>query len=339
MLYSTPILPSSDKVRKFGKAIKRSPSLGPLVKRLHVFVLERGDSDEWVGDKRGILSSAFQVCANLEALTFIPCPRDAAKFCKWGAGFVRDTKLGGHLRELAIWEGTHDLVDILPKDVSLPFLEVLVMRHVVLPPGYRFPKLPRLHTLRLSSLRPYEQTIRIRSSNFPVLRTLALHTWCDKVTIDDGCLAGLRELSLLGRYEMVILKDLGKHPPMENLKTLELRVGYVTEDDIKITVLPPNLETFVFSLSTTFSDEARIKVLDDFRREFWSGKESCEGLKSLVLKCRTWGTRDPARVDPVVDTIREDCRTRGLRFEAVGESFETCEEAIHQRMIIWPSNC
>ncbi|KAJ3492038.1 hypothetical protein NLI96_g319 [Meripilus lineatus] len=338
LLYSKPILNTPARAQQFSLALRRSPSLGPLVKRLHVFVFVHGDSEKWVGNKKGNLAATLRACNKLEAFVLNPPPPDVTEFCPWGAKYILDTNLGSHLKELAIWEGHNGLLEILPQNVSLPLLEVLVLRHIVLPPDYEFPRLPKLHTLRLSSIKPYEQVIRIRSSTFPALRSLALQTWCIQVIIDPDCKAGLTSLALLGSAEMDILKGMERAASLENIKVLEIRVALANALDLEIPVVPPNLETIIFSASPTLAAELRRIALGRIYEGLFAEGKECNALRLVVLRCRAWDTLNPAEEDPIIVAIQGECESRGIQLEVQGEHSETFEEAIHQRLVVWPLN-
>lgn len=358
VLYSRPFLMSPKQVQLFSSTLMDNPTLATLVKKIFVLQPERGKFTRLVSQltaragpdpSHSLLASSMSTCTSLETLTFTLCPKRLPVFSSWDRNFLRESRVGENLRELAIY-GTTNLggppLEFLPSDISLPSLEILVLKAISLESNHKFPVLPKLHFLRItmlhrSHLNPERFILDLNVSTFPSLRTLVLHHTGAWVDADDEVLRGLRELKLCGTSERACYQRWIRGSQLDTLTNLEFHLNEVGPGRFTITKYPRHLQTL--TLEITFSKDRELKVikahaLEDFQRAFLTGTEGCKDLARLAIKCHSMRTEDTSEYDDVMETIRRDCASRGVELIEKGPrlSGPPNQDSVYRRLDTWP---
>ncbi|KAJ3492000.1 hypothetical protein NLI96_g300 [Meripilus lineatus] len=366
VLYARPFLLSPKQVQLFSWALKENPTLGVLVKKVFVLQPEKSKVARLVSQVARTIpdptqpgfASSLVACTSLESLTFTcyPGPKRSPVFQPWDSKFINISRIGGHLRELAIYGPANSAggppIEILSSELTFPSLEVLVMKAVTLKSDHQFPYFPKLHFLRIAMLHrvhdPQAQAAGERFklgfpiSHFPSLKSLTLHHTGALLSIEEEVLRNLDELKLCGTSEREGYHTWATSTSLDSLKHLEFHLNEVGPGRFIVTQYPRRLHTL--SLEITFARGREMKVikahvLEDFQRTFLSAIKPCRQLVQLAIKCHSTRTEDTSEYDAVMEKIRKDCEEREIELVEKGPrdvSSWDKHEHLYRRLASWP---
>ncbi|KAJ3492001.1 hypothetical protein NLI96_g301 [Meripilus lineatus] len=292
ILYSKIFLLSPTQLLLFCRSLKRNPTLCSFVKQLYVLQPQHKSTRllqrvPWaitpgVGDIE--FPTLLAACTSLETLTFTYCPKRPSVYSSWTSGFMERSGIGAHLKELAIHGTTgeeHKPLEMLNPAISLPLLEVLVLKAVTLNHNHQFPVFPKLRTLRIVLIPRVKVPgvvfqLNIYATNFPSLRRLVLQDTNASIHVDEAVLRNLWSLRMCGTSERTMYNAWVMKGYLENVTLLEFHLKKLKPGRFMVTRYPPALKSLV--LCITFSKRRDSEVIKaDVLKDFQMSDASDEG--------------------------------------------------------------
>ncbi|KAJ3492255.1 hypothetical protein NLI96_g156 [Meripilus lineatus] len=337
LLYSSPYLTSQKRVRLFNRSLQSNPSLGNLVDQ--VFILQRlfGDKpwfpttrDPRKDSERKDMMASLRRCPGVKKMTITAFHNQQNPiFWPWDDSFLEETTLGSHLQELAVYGDALPTPKSTPLDpmgrLSLPCLEILSLSQLSLESNHEFPKLPKLHTLRISYPHkcgpPEKWQLRIDASRFPSLQKLTLNEINAPIIIDEEILPQLNQLLLFGKEENDIFKKWGHTASLEGVRDLTMDLSRYLPGQFKPTKFPKQMEslTLFFSYKSDRASNAylvKAYALDDLNEVFAAATKDCAKLKDVSIMCRGFDDLDAKEFDELVVKLRTICEMKEISLKA-----------------------
>lgn len=280
-------------------------------------------------------AAALRHCSRLEVATFSANAVCAAEHhptsIPWNTGLTQQVVPGfwTKLRVLRIHSnGLSLVVDIFPRDLELPHLEVSTLTHIVLKSDYGFPVFPRLHTLYLALVGKAPPTfgpalpLEISSSKFVSLKTLYHVRPFTILMIDNACARKLEPLYIYGfstPAANLVLLDMettftGLHHLEMDLPTPHAVLKF--PPSLHFLVLAPKFYYTVFIAPSGTSYDVAPDALHILYQSLSTRLPACPMISMLRLHLYFLDNWDLPGLDRDLRAIRELCRSCEANFQA-----------------------
>jgi len=237
-LYSRTFLTTTKQVKLFARTIYASPYVASLVRGIFVvdpdavytnkawFRKRIKERSKNVRVTRELLIAALQACPSVDSFVTASQDKIVPSILPIDKHFQDISRIGHALRTLMLCGSVsswivRNPIPFLSPDISLPALEVLVLREVCFPPEYSFPTLPRLHTLCISDsfLYPVPGILSLSGSQLPSLTTVDITRNLLAFSLDQSLCDNLETLYTSSRGRSNVLPSLlgGPTPKLRHL--------------------------------------------------------------------------------------------------------------------------
>lgn len=348
LLYSNPLLLSIEEFKLLKRTLEDASDLSSLVKDISLlgFAWLRTVTSDPLGIKtrqakrsNADVFSIFAVCPSLETMTVntpMSCESDSLLSQSISGLFAENSNISTRLRKLTLDGGAcHTAFSTF----TLPVLEVLCLRFFLCTREFKFPSLPRVHTLLLVEIFSWvNNKALIPSSELPSLRNIEVYDWkyCsssfDRYIISE---TPMRSVHLLGRAgDPIFFESLRDSQALSRVRELVVGVVESATHPFYDWKFPPTLKALTVFLSLKpytrggMYIPATSEMFDSLyscllRNNEGSMRGSLQTLDVLVPLDPTWeippfGMEDIASR---VDEIKELCKTSkiSVSVEVVGK--------------------
>lgn len=335
LLYQHPILITFDQIRLFRGTVEHYAHLAQLVRTISIVDTGQAPSSSHADIIRlprhqpttpdclqSHLSRIFHYCTSLStACIALRVPSTHLLGLEW----ANCPRITYHLRSLKICGNA-----LLPnfRQLSLPNLEDLsiefVSRNFLVTPHVKFPRLPKVSTLRLSRIRSWAIFCQLLASttSLPSLRSLELLENTYHISSSSSCVLPptlrLESFCALGSAELLLFgRSWHKSKALGKVRHLGFGVSTGLYDILAEWMFPPFLESLTIVVKADLPhDTLLVPHPEPLQHTYWCLERNfmtapVATLKSVLIYALTHSGCDifsHHRIEPFVEDIRALCR-------------------------------